>query len=704
MKQHEIEAQARKANSPDLWNTLWGKAETADWRREALSQVYTRIERAMPDEATFIIDIGGGQGDLAKLLVQEHRWVEVWDHSQVALDKAEEAGIPGTLLINLEDAWQRNDAFNRSPGSDDDKPVIVCTEVLEHLSAEARADILRRSAATAGKLGAFFSVPNARLAPEEEHQHTIEFTAVTFRHELEAAFGVGCVRVAALGPFLLGLCGEPLRKPFTLSMCLPVRDEEAELEKVLASFREVADEIVVGIDPRTKDGSREIAERYADIVFDLVDPAAQEFFHLRDEDAYALEDAVGGVDYDEVAANAIDYTDYEQRGLMRDDPRIPPEGVHFAWVRNQCMRRCTSDWIFMTEGHERLTHGHNYLLQLHRVLLKDGGQPEVISVARQGRRQRWAFPWLCKNDPDRIHYVRSTHNTLSFGDAVMVAIPGIMTLHERDHDNALARAEQRQAQNKEALLDDWEKMGNSQSLFYLGQEERGDDPEKAAEHLELYLEQNDGNGMTRYQARLMIAKIHCRRFRQLRKKATEPWRHGCIHDDLQPDCQSCQDLHYGIPRLRDEMLAEADELEEKTRGILMDATSDDWTRTEHWVWLGDLAFGNDQLEEALMFYRYAATLVGEPPFGPWWIDLDLYGYLPAQRMAMVCGHLGRGLDAVHWARKVVDTLPEDSPAWCFEEARGNLKQFEEACRELGLIDGFVVQQLEAEPVEQGADA
>lgn len=642
--QKAIDQRARQANDPDLWDKLWNDEHTADWRRAALSHVYTRIERAMPPGATTVIDIGGGQGDLALILQSGDRPAEVWDHSARALEKAAELGIVTTRSIDLEEPRERREAFDSAPAG----AVVVCTELLEHLTADTRADILKRSAALCGELGAFFSVPNARLSPEEEHQHTIEFDAINFAAELREAFGEGSVRVAVLGPYLLGFCGAFIRKPFTLSMCLPVRDEEAELEKVLASFREVADEIVVGIDPRTKDSTREIAERYADVVFDLDDPAAQR------EDTRAA--------------------------ILAKDPKhpveLPPEGVHFSWVRNQCMERCTSDWIFMTEGHERLIEGEAYLLNLHRVVTPSGQWPEVVSVARQGNRQRWAFPWLCKNDHARIFYVRTTHNTLSFpSDAVMVAIPQIVTLHERDHDNAMARAEQRQAQNRTALTDDWERMSNPASLFYLGQELRGTDPDKAAEHLEEYLETEDGNGLTRYQARLMLAKIYTRTFKQMRAKATEAETQG------------------NVTGIADRLL-EADALEKKTRELLLAATLDDAYRTEHWVWLGDLAMSSDRLEEALMFYRYAGTLVGAPPFGPWWIDLDLYGYLPAQRLAQCYSHLGRGLEAVEWARKVVETLPANSPSWAMEEARGNLRQLEDACAELGLVDSLIVTQIE----------
>lgn len=328
------------------------------------------------------------------------------------------------------------------------------------------------------------------------------------------------------------------------------------------------------------------------------------------------------------------------------------------------MRRCSGDWIFMTEGHERLIAGHHHLLNLDRIVTTDKRNPDVVIVARQGNRQQWGFPWLCKNDPERIYYVRSTHNTLEYPpDAIAVKISQIVTLHERDHDNAMARAEQRQVQNKDSLQDDWERTGNANSLFYLGQEIRAEDPDKAAEHLETYLGLEDGNGLARYQARLMLAKIYSRKQRRLRREAA-----------------------HEIGKLCEEMLEEADSIVAKCRSVLMGATADDWSRSEHWVWLGDLAFADDQLEQALMFYRYAGTLVGEQPFGPWWVDLDMYGYLPAQRLAMCYSHLGLGEEALKWAKKVYDLLPENAPAWAFEEAQTNIKQLEDALAEVNGIE------------------
>lgn len=639
--QEEIDARARKANDPARWDELWGSPNTADWRQHALAEVYSRIAEAMPANVRRVVDIGGGQGDLAMILQKEDRPAEVWDHSGKALLKASGNGIHGVRIVNLEDERARQDAF---VSACDETTAIVCTEVLEHLTAAARADILKRSADYTRPSGAFFSVPNARLSPDEEHQHTIEFTAITFAKELRAAFGKD-VRVAVLGPYLLGFCGAIARKHFTLSMCLPVRDEEAELEKVLASFREVADEIVVGIDPRTVDSTREIAERYADVVFELDDPNLADYYGDLDR---------GIIEPDHYPAHF---------GLKDDEPRVPSTGVHFAWVRNQCMRRCSGDWVFMTEGHESLAGGHKFLLNLDRLSTTVGRRPDVIDVQRQIKRQRWAYPWICRNDPERFFYVRPTHNVLVYPpDAVKVAIPEIRTWHERDHANAVARAHQRQAQNRETLQDDWERMANPVSLFYLGQELRGSDPEKAAEHLEQYLEVEDGNGLTRYQARLMLAQIHTKKAKSL----------------LRGSSGEGADVNL--------LRHQAGEFENKVRSILLDATFDDPFRTEHWIWLGDLAMDGGRLEEALVFYRYAGSLVGAPPFGPWWVDLDMYGYLPAQRLAMVYSHLGRGPESIEWARKVVEHLPDDAPDWASEEASQNLEQLEKVWAEAQALE------------------
>ena len=112
----------------------------------------------------------------------------------------------------------------------------------------------------------------------------------------------------------------------------------------------------------------------------------------------------------------------------------------------------------------------------------------------------------------------------------------------------------------------------------------------------------------------------------------------------------------------------------EARSVLLGCTRDDWSRSDHWVWLGDLAFELDHLDEALQFYRYAASAIGTPPFTMWWIDLSYYSYIPAQRLAMTYGAMGRDAEALAWAEKVLEIYRQDGEISqeMIEEAEKNI--------------------------------
>ena len=48
---------------------------------------------------------------------------------------------------------------------------------------------------------------------------------------------------------------------------------------------------------------------------------------------------------------------------------------------------------------------------------------------------------------------------------------------------------------------------------------------------------------------------------------------------------------------------------------------------------------------------------------------------------MCYGHLGRLKDALGWAVKVKELLPEEAPEECFEEANNNIELLQEALGE-----------------------
>lgn len=582
---------ARAANAPAVWDNLWSEAESTEWRADTMAPVYDRIAELMKP-GSHVVDIGGGVGMLAEKLRDEKSCdVEVWEHNATA--------IAACLAKKLR--ARKVDIESATALHFDACSSFVATEVLEHLTDEA-LDIVLRLAKNSGA-PCFFSVPNDRLGPDEEPQHARSWTALEFLTLLRRHWPDARVEVLGLpwrnphfpkargqASFLLGVVGMGARQE-RVSLCFPARDEAADIEKCLASYRGFVDEMVIGIDPRTKDATRELAAKYAEHVFELT----------------------------------------ELRGPA--DDLAPEGGFHFAHARNQCMSRCTMPWIFMTEAHEPIVEGADALLHLHQV------EPyvQVAHVVRQGGhapyREQWLFPWLCRNRPD-IRYERSTHNSLNYGDLPWVILPQVKTMHERVHERTSARAAQRKVQNRLKLLEDWVRDGNVWSLSYLGSEWREHSGEKAVQYLREYM--NVGKfSVLRYHTRLVLAK-------ELVK------------------------------------LGRIDEAQD----VLHAATGDDWTRCEHWIQLGDLAFEAEKYPQALTFYEYAAVKRGKAPLTTWWVDLAMYSWIPAQRLAMVHAELGNLDEATTWAKHVLadfENFGEDEAlAPMITEAKNNISILEDA--------------------------
>ncbi len=236
-----IEDQARKYNDPKVWNTLWGQEGDETWRQHALADVYDRIVHLMP-KGSRVIEFGAGVGILSDRLKQE-KGCEVTsvDHSDVAIRACEAKGLRAMKIdLESEEGW----------GLSSEDTYVVATEVIEHLSDRAMHRILKF--ASEGK-GAFLSIPNDRLGPDEEPQHARKLTAMQYLTLLRTYWGDRC-RVECLGAvmdrtkapeFSMGVCG--VEKRLFLTVTLPVRDEADDLPLTLATFRGVADEIVIGV-------------------------------------------------------------------------------------------------------------------------------------------------------------------------------------------------------------------------------------------------------------------------------------------------------------------------------------------------------------------------------------------------------------------------------------------------------------------------
>lgn len=94
----------------------------------------------------------------------------------------------------------------------------------------------------------------------------------------------------------------------TLAVCIIARDAEMNIGRTLESVKDIADEIIVGVDRQTKDGTREIAVRYvkgysptSELLFDIDSPLDTGFDAARNTViAKAKADWILWIDSDEV--------------------------------------------------------------------------------------------------------------------------------------------------------------------------------------------------------------------------------------------------------------------------------------------------------------------------------------------------------------------------------------------------------------------
>ena len=571
-------------NSRENWDEIWSREGDNTWR--TYPKLYNRILELTPPESK-VFDVGCGVGKLLDRLKAELNCVTAGcDISSVATSHANVKGHTRVYTLDLTAGPLDDMTFW-------DANVIVATEVIEHLPMPVLRSLLTRMAKERAAR-VLLAVPNNCLGPEEEPQHYHKWTAIEFKRLLLEFFDdvrVECIDEGA--PRLLAVCNVP--KPFQLAFTMPVKNEADDLERTLKSFRGVADHMIIGIDDKTTDASAEIAERYADEVF---------FFTWEND---------------------------------------------FSKARNACIERCRphlaeSDWIFMSEGHEHLSAGVTELLSLDVV----PAGVHIIEVRREDGDYAWMFPWIFRNRKD-IYFDRPVHNTLVWNDETsqVAQMPAVRTWHGRSHKNAIERMEQRRKMNRQELIRQLaENPSDARSCYYLANEWRRENNDRAIHYYERYLSMPGKNGPERYQARLSLAQCLIKRVQEMadRKKAV-PNEATALSRQQQADMQAAYN-------------------------ILITACQDDWARNEHWLALGDLCHvQGDRLEQAMRFYELAAVSIGREPLAFMWINKADYSWVPAQKLVTIYAEAGMLAEALKWCDRVAELLPQDAP----EEARAEVQ-------------------------------
>lgn len=624
-----------ETNDQSIWDSLWADEGLDTWRtypgpfgRICWLLQHATKETQPGEKSPTVVDLGCGVGHLLSEVhnaIKEHQPHAHYigaDLSPVAvktMTTERDFCIEGRVL-DLED---RPDLPFDSLGG----TILLCTETLEHLTMPAVEHVLEQSKRFDK---CFFMVPNYCLGPEVEKQHLRKWSAKEFLDLLkqyhsdarvEVFYDDKIFKTRGHRGYILGVCGYP--KVSTLSFTMPVKDEAADIERVLASFRGAADEIVIGIDDQTTDDTEEIVKLYADKIFTFT---------------------------------------WEKS---------------FCKARNHCIERCTSDWIFMSEGHESLKVGLQVLLQLDEV-------PEwikVLEVRREARNNAWYFPWLFRRLRDEngelvLKFARDVHNTLvGFKEKEAAHAHQIATWHERSVDNALARANQRRGMNKQTLLESIREKRSLSDMYYLAAEYRdlfcptckghrivrdeeksnGEPAYKACPDCVMYSPQNEPISMGVRPFGIRQAIFWFENFIRVSKPV--PLRY-----------QARIALSGIYKRLK---------LYGDAKRVLAQGVIDDATRIEHWYLLGEICEELGQWDLAMRFYEYASLGIGRPPMSYVFLDKAMYTYLPAQKLVSAYVQLGMWDDALLWAKKVPTLMPEWAPQEAFDQAHGYIEQIEQ---------------------------
>jgi Flp pilus assembly protein TadD len=258
--------------------------------------------------------------------------------------------------------------------------------------------------------------------------------------------------LAALRDRLCAIVAAGRRRP-TLTLCMTVANEAQTLETAVRSVAAVVDEIVIGVDSRSSDQTRAIAERVSDRCFGFTESS-------------------------------------------------PPD---FPRMRNRAMALVETDWAIVLDGHEWIEHADDI-----RDALETTAWSVEIQTLYEPDAQR--IPGLSFPFP-RFHrrHVRfggaAAHEEVTTPCARRSSRPDIKVWHERKPGAATtARSAEKTGAELQVLRDAWLQRGDARALFYLANGLReAQRYEEAVEAYESYLR------VSRYpdeawQARLYLAR------------------------------------------------------------------------------------------------------------------------------------------------------------------------------------------------------
>ncbi len=233
---------------------------------------------------------------------------------------------------------------------------------------------------------------------------------------------------------------EKSEKKQTVSLCMIVLDEAETLMRAIESVLPVVDEIVIGIDDRTSDGSEDIARKFTRKVY---------------------------------------------RFGWQDD---------FSTARNEMLSHCTGDWVLILDGHEVLRKECLPLFRKMLDVLPEDAEAVGFKLQMQAEDNNVSGIQLrLFRNNGQVHYKGAVHNVLDCNPGRTVGFTQLVIDHLRPTSNRELRAGQRNEmvprKMKEALA---RNPRDAKALYYLGiHAHERQDCDEAIGYYRRYLECSD---------------------------------------------------------------------------------------------------------------------------------------------------------------------------------------------------------------------
>jgi tetratricopeptide (TPR) repeat protein len=213
-----------------------------------------------------------------------------------------------------------------------------------------------------------------------------------------------------------------------------VKDEADTLEQTIQSVRDHVDEVIIGVDEASNDGTREIAERLADRVIP----------HYLDEE------------------------------LAKQGPRKNKGDWGFSKARNRVLAVCKpGTWRLILDGHETVKNPEN----IHKVIEEaESKNQDGVEVWIHFEPDQYGIPQLMYTQArllgPNIRYQNSQHNAPMLQKHKKYVSEQFVVEHNKQHQNKSAK-KARDVQRSKATIEGFEDAvkqnpQDSRSWFYLG--------------------------------------------------------------------------------------------------------------------------------------------------------------------------------------------------------------------------------------------